>query len=64
LLLELNSNRVTEHSPAYLYGFGLGKKAELRGYYDIMGPIKQFTLQAVNKLVIRATTVDGINIVI
>jgi hypothetical protein len=24
------------HSPAYLYGFGLGKNAELRGYYDVM----------------------------
>jgi hypothetical protein len=46
------------HSPAYLYGFKLGKKAGLRGYYDIMGDcsyranatgaIKQFTLQVVN----------------
>jgi hypothetical protein len=46
------------HNPAYLYGFGLGKKAGLREYYDIMGDcsyranatgaIKQFTLQAVN----------------
>ena len=24
------------HSPAYLYGFGLGKNAGLRGYYDVM----------------------------
>jgi hypothetical protein len=24
------------HSPAYLYGFGLGKNAALRGYYDVM----------------------------
>jgi hypothetical protein len=24
------------HSPAYLYGFVLGKKAALRGYYDVM----------------------------
>ena len=22
------------HSPSYLYGFGLGKNAGLRGYYD------------------------------
>ena len=51
------------HSPAYLYGFGLGKNAGLRGYYDVMndcsnrpylstnvtGAIKNFTsLQEVN----------------
>ena len=24
------------HSPAYLYGFGLGKNAGLRGNYDVM----------------------------
>ena len=24
------------HTPAYLYGFGLGKNAGLRGYYDVM----------------------------
>jgi hypothetical protein len=51
------------HSPAYLYGFGLGKNAGLRGYYDVMndcsnrpylstdvtGAIKNFTsLQQVN----------------
>jgi hypothetical protein len=24
------------HSPAYLYGFGLGKNAGLPGYYDVM----------------------------
>jgi hypothetical protein len=24
------------HSPAYLYGFGLGKNAVMRGYYDVM----------------------------
>ena len=50
-------------SPAYLYGFGLGKNAGLRGYYDVMndcsnrpypstnvaGAIKNFTsLQQVN----------------
>jgi hypothetical protein len=43
------------HTPAYLYGFGLGKNAGLRGYYDVMndcsnrrttnvtGAIKNFT---------------------
>ena len=51
------------HSPAFLYGFGLGKNAGLRGYYDVMndcsnrpylstnvtGAIKNFTsLQQVN----------------
>jgi hypothetical protein len=51
------------HSTAYLYGFGLGKNAVLRGYYDVMndcsnrpylstnvtGAIKNFTsLQQVN----------------
>jgi hypothetical protein len=49
------------HSPAYLYGFGLGKNAGIRGYYDVMndcsnrvstnitGAIKNFTsLQQVN----------------
>ena len=51
------------HSPAYLYGFGLGKNAGLRGYYDVMndcsnrpylstsvtGAIKHFTsLRQVN----------------
>ena len=51
------------HSPAYLYGFGLGKNAVLRGYYDVMndcanrpylptnvtGAVKNFTsLQQVN----------------
>jgi hypothetical protein len=47
------------HTPAYLYGFKLGKNAGLRGYYDIQadcsyrsyalpngtGGIKHFTLQ-------------------
>jgi len=51
------------HSTAFLYGFGLGKNAGLRGYYDVMnecsnrpylstnvtGVIKNFTsLQQVN----------------
>src|SRR5215813_6912108 len=51
------------HSTAFLYGFGLGKSAGLRGYYDVMnecsnrpylstnvtGAIKNFTsLQQVN----------------
>ncbi len=49
------------HSPAYLYGFGLGKNAVTRGYYDVMndcsnrlstnvpGAVKNFTsLQQVN----------------
>jgi len=49
------------HSAAYLYGFGLGKNAGLRGYYDVMndcsnrpttnvtGAIKNFTsLEQVN----------------
>ena len=50
------------HTPAYLYGFGLGKNAGLRGYYDVMndcssrpylstnvtGTFKNFTLQQVN----------------
>ena len=51
------------HSPAYLYGFGLGKNAVTRGYYDVIndcsnrpylstnvtGAIKNFTsLQQVN----------------
>ena len=51
------------HTPAYLYGFKLGKNAGLRGYYDVMndcsnrpylstnvtGAIKNFTsLQQVN----------------
>ena len=51
------------HTPAYLYGFKLGKNAGLRGYYDVMndcsnrpylstnvtGAIKNFTsLQNVN----------------
>ena len=48
--------------PAYLYGFGLGKIAGLRGYYDVMNDcsnrpylstnvtaaIKNFSLQQVN----------------
>jgi hypothetical protein len=53
----------TAHSTAFLYGFGLGKNAGLRGYYDVMnecsnrpylstnvtGAIKNFTsLQQVN----------------
>ncbi|MGC2684690.1 MAG: hypothetical protein WA323_22750 [Candidatus Nitrosopolaris sp.] len=50
------------HTPAYLYGFRLGKNAGLRGYYDVMndcsnrpylstnvtGAIKHFTQQQVN----------------
>ncbi len=46
------------HSPAYLYGFGLGKNAGMRGYYNVMndcsyqtfgiGVIKHFTLQEIN----------------
>jgi hypothetical protein len=51
------------HSPAYLYGFGLGKNAGLRGFYDVIndcsnrpylsnnvtGAIKHFTsVQQVN----------------
>src|SRR5215469_1377382 len=51
------------HSPAFLYGFGLGKNAGMRGYYDVMnecanrpyvstnltGAIKHFTsVQEVN----------------
>ncbi len=52
---------IQTHSPAYLYGFGLGKNAVTRGYYDVMndcsnrlssnvpGAIKNFTsLQQVN----------------
>jgi len=27
---------LAKHSSAYLYGFGLGKNAGLRGYYDVM----------------------------
>ena len=51
------------HSPSYLYGFGLGKNARMRGFYDVMndcsnkpylpanvtGAIKHFTsVQEVN----------------
>ena len=32
------------HNPAYLYGFKLGKKAGLRGYYDIMDTITNPTM--------------------
>jgi len=58
-----NATALAGHSPAFLYGFGLGKSAGLRGYYDVMnecsnrpylstnvtGAIKNFTsLQQVN----------------
>jgi len=58
-----NATALATHSTAFLYGFGLGKNAGLRGYYDVMnecsnrpylstnvtGAIKNFTsLQQVN----------------
>ena len=58
-----NATAPAAHSTAFLYGFGLGKNAGLRGYYDVMnecanrpylttnvtGAIKDFTsLQQVN----------------
>jgi hypothetical protein len=58
-----NATALAAHSTAFLYGFGLGKNAGLRGYYDVMnecanrpylssnvtGAIKNFTsLQQVN----------------
>ena len=60
---QASATAVVAHSPAYLYGFGLGKNAGLQGYYDVMndcsnrpylstngtGAIKNFTsLQQVN----------------
>jgi len=58
-----NATALATHSTAFLYGFGLGKSAGLRGYYDVMnecsnrpylssnvtGAIKHFTsVQEVN----------------
>src|SRR5215467_9613340 len=58
-----NATALAAHRTAFLYGFGLGKNAGLRGYYDVMnecanrpyvstnltGAIKQFTsVQQVN----------------
>ena len=58
-----NATAPAAHSTAFLYGFGLGKNAGLRGYYDVMnecsnrpylstnvtGAIKNFiSLQQVN----------------
>jgi len=58
-----NATALAAHSTAFLYGFGLGKNAGLRGYYDVMnecsnrpylstnvtGAIKHFTsVQEVN----------------
>jgi hypothetical protein len=58
-----SATALAAHSTAFLYGFGLGKNAGLRGYYDVMnecsnrpylstnvtGAIKNFTsLQQVN----------------
>ena len=58
-----HATALAAHSTAFLYGFGLGKNAGLRGYYDVMnecanrpylttnvtGAIKNFTsLQQVN----------------
>src|SRR5215831_13037728 len=31
-----NATALAVHSTAFLYGFGLGKNAGLRGYYDVM----------------------------
>jgi hypothetical protein len=31
-----NATALAAHSTAFLYGFGLGKNAGLRGYYDVM----------------------------
>ena len=55
--LAPHSTALAAHSTAYMYGFGLGKNAGLRGYYDVMnecsnhpylstnvtGAIKKFT---------------------
>src|SRR5215831_12197485 len=61
--MSATGNSTAAHSTAFLYGFGLGKNAGLRGYYDVMnecsnrpylsanvtGAIKNFTsLQQVN----------------
>jgi len=35
-LCNLIPTAVAAHSPAYLYGFGLGKNAGLRVYYGVM----------------------------
>ena len=31
-----NAAALAAHSTAFLYGFGLGKNAGMRGYYDVM----------------------------
>src|SRR5215831_14261687 len=61
--MSATGNSTAAYSTAFLYGFGLGKNAGLRGYYDVMnecsnrpylsanvtGAIKNFTsLQQVN----------------
>ena len=34
--ISATGNATAAHSPAFLYGFGLGGSAGLRGYYDVM----------------------------
>src|SRR5215467_10331049 len=34
--MSATGNATAAHSTAFLYGFGLGKNAGLRGYYDVM----------------------------
>ena len=34
--MSATGNSTAAHSTAFLYGFGLGKNAGMRGYYDIM----------------------------